>query len=197
MTLSIRKMIALFACVILAVTAVILLPEVYASKDTVTEISAPERYMIDSDNHIDYQSTDQCAAYAAAYVLRHFGESADGNELSADIGRVFGFVSPNSVAKLFKEKGYDAKACHGDIDTLKQRVSQGNPVIVFIRVPHDTHYAAVTGYDAENIYLADPMEENANADGTSYNRKVGITDFEALWKTRTLIPDNTYIIIEP
>ena len=195
MTLNTRKLIALFACVILAATAVILLPTVYTSMDSIAEYTAPERYMIDSDTRIDYQNNDQCAAYAAAYVLRCFGEDISGGELSADVGRVFGFVPPYSVAKLFKDRGYIAKAYHGDIDMLKQRLSEGDPVIVFIRVPHDTHYAVVTGYDEEYLYLADPMAENTNADGKGYNRRIGIEEFTDLWKTHTLLDNNVYITV--
>ena len=92
--------------------------------------------------------------------------------------------------------GYPSKACHGSVDTLKQRLTEGNPIIVFIRIPGDTHYAVVVGYDEQHIYLVDSLAENANASDTQYNRVLPTEDFEAVWKTGTLLPDNIYITLE-
>ena len=181
---------------ILTLTALILLPSVYTSAEAVDNCAYPPSYFVaDTGDPIEYQEDSQCSAYAAAYVLRYLGKDANGTELYPQIKRVFGFVPPASVAKLLKDHGCDAKAYHGDIDALKQRVAEGTPVIVFINIPHDTHYAVVTGYDENNVYLADSLPENANADEKTYNRKVGISEFEQLWKTSTLIPNNTYIAV--
>ena len=86
-----------------------------------------------------------------------------------------------------------AKACHGSVDTLKQRLTEENPIIVFIRMPGDTHYAVVVGYDEQHIYLVDSLAENANASDARYNRVLTTENFEAVWKTGTLLPDNIYI----
>ena len=75
-------------------------------------------------------------------------------------------------------------------------MSEGNPIIVFIRIPGDTHYAVVVGYDEQHIYLADSLAENANASDARYNRVLKAEDFEAVWKTGTPLPDNIYIFIE-
>ena len=156
----------------------------------------PEFFCAGAENHIDYQTDGKCAAYAAAYLLRHFGEDADGEALFPELKRTLGFVSANSVVDVFEQHGYPAKACHGSIDTLKQRLSEGNPIIVFIRIPGDTHYAVVVGYDEQHIYLADSLAENANASDARYNRVLKAEDFEAVWKTGTPLPDNIYIFIE-
>ena len=76
---------------------------------------------------------------------------------------------------------------------MKQRLTEGNPIIVFIRIPEDTHYAVVAGYDEQHIYLVDSLAENANASDTQYNRVLTTENFEAVWKTGTLLPDNIYI----
>ena len=156
----------------------------------------PEFFCADAKNRIDYQTDGKCAAYAAAYLLRHFGEDADGEELFPELKRQFGFVSTNSITELFERHGYRAKACHGSIDTLKQRLTEGNPIIVFIRIPKDTHYAVVVGYDEQYIYLADSLEENANVSDAQYNRVLRTKDFEAVWKAGTPLPDNIYIIVK-
>ena len=156
----------------------------------------PEFFCVSTENRIDYQTEGKCAAYAAAYLLRHFGAKTDGEGLASEIHRAFGFVPANSVADVFEQHGYPAKACHGSVDTLKQRLSGGNPIIVFIRVPGDTHYAVVVGYDEQHIYLVDSLAENANASDARYNRVLKAEDFEAVWKTGTPLPDNIYIFIE-
>ena len=155
----------------------------------------PEFFCASSENRIDYQTDGKCAAYAAAYLLRHFGENADGEALFPELKRTLGFVSANSIADVFEKHGYQAKACHGSVGTLKQRLSEGNPIIVFIRIPGDTHYAVAVGYDEQHIYLADSLAENANASDTRYNRVLTAEDFEAVWKTGTLLPDNIYIVV--
>ena len=76
---------------------------------------------------------------------------------------------------------------------MKQRLTEGNPIIVFIRIPGDTHYAVVVGYDEQHIYLVDSLAENANASDARYNRVLTTENFEAVWKTGTLLPDNIYI----
>ena len=153
-----RTLIGLICVVVLTVTAVVLLPTVYTSPAVADGNEPPAFCFInEDDNEIAAQEDQQCAAYAAAYVMRHFGEEVSGSDLAPQIKRVFGFVSPSCTVKLFKDHGYEAKAYHGDILTLKQAVAEGTPVVVFIRIPHDTHYAAVTGYDEDFIYLADSM----------------------------------------
>ena len=79
---------------------------------------------------------------------------------------------------------------------MKQRLTEGNPIIVFLRIPGDTHYAVVVGYDEQHVYLADSLEENANVSDAQCNRVLRTKDFEAVWKTGTLLPDNIYIIVK-
>ena len=157
----------------------------------------PSEFFCESaGNRIDYQMDGKCAAYAAAYLLRHFGEKADGEELFPELKRPFGFVPANSITDIFEQHGYQAKACHGSIDTLKQRLIEGHPIIVFMRIPGDTHYAVVVGYDEQYIYLADSLAENANVLDIRYNRALTTEAFEDVWETKTLLPDNIYIVVE-
>ncbi len=155
----------------------------------------PEFFCECSRNRIDYQTPGKCAAYATAYLLRHFGEETTGEELYPELKRSLGFISANSITNVLEQHGYQAKVYHGNIDTLKQHLIEGNPIIVFIRIPKDTHYAVVIGYDERYIYLADSLEENANAQDTRYNRVLIKEAFEDVWKTRTLLPKNIYIVV--
>lgn len=155
----------------------------------------PEFFCESEGNRIDYQTSGKCAAYATAYLLRHFGEETNGEELYPELKRSLGFVSANSIANVLKKHGYQAKANHGNIDTLKQQLAKGNPIIVFISIPGDTHYAVVVGYDEQHIYLVDSLTENANALDTRYNRVLTTEAFEDVWETRTLLPKNIYIVV--
>ena len=198
--MQIRKicLTAVMAAIVVAIAAAIsFLAYISPPKDEVKSFDyPPEFFCASSENRIDHQTDGKCAAYAAAYLLRHFGEEADGEELFPKLKRPFGFTPANSIADIFERYGYQAKACHGSVDTLKQRLTEGNPIIVFIRIPGDTHYAVIVGYDEQHIYLADSLAENANASDTQYNRVLPTEDFEAVWKTGTLLPDNIYIILE-
>lgn len=153
----------------------------------------PEFFCTGAGARIDCQRDGKCAAYAAAYLLRCFGEDADGGSLFPELKRSLGFVSANSIADVLAQHGYPAKACRGSIDALKQRLAEGAPIIVFIRIPGDTHYAVAVGYDERHLYLADSLAENANASDARYNRVLTTEAFEALWNTGALLPANIYI----
>ena len=182
---------AIIASILSVVAAISFLAYISPPKDEVVFLDYPPEFFCASvGNRIDCQTDGKCATYAAAYLLRHFGEAADGEALFPELKRPLGFASANSIVNVFERHGYQAKACHGIIDTLKQRLAGGKPIIVFIRIPGDTHYAVVVGYDEQYIYLADSLAENANVSDTRYNRVLTTEDFEAVWKTETLLPDN-------
>lgn len=188
---------AMVAIAVSIATTISFLASISPPRDEVEAFDyPPEFFCTSSENRIDYQTDGKCAVYAAAYLLRHFGEDANGEALFPELKRTLGFVSTNSVVDVFEQHGCQAKACHGSIDTLKQRLSGGNPIIVFIRIPGDTHYAVIVGYDEQHIYLVDSLAENANASDTQYNRVLTTENFEAVWKTGTLLPDNIYITLE-
>lgn len=198
-TMQIRKicLTAVSAAIILSIAAAIsFLAYISPPRDGIEFFYyPPEFFCTGAENRIDYQTDGKCAAYAAAYLLRHFGEDADGEVLFPELKRPVGFVSANSIADILTQRGYQAKACCGSVDTLKQRLTEGHPIIVFLRIPGDTHYAVVVGYDEKYIYLADSLAENANASDAQYNRMLTTEDFEAVWKTGALLPDNIYIVV--
>ena len=185
---------AMVAIVVSIAAAISFLASISPPRDEVEFFDYPPEFFCEgAGNRIDYQTDGKCAAYAAAYLLRHFGEDADGEALFPELKRTLGFVSANSLVDIFARHGYQTKACHGSVDTLKQRLTEGNPIIVFVQIPGDTHYAVIVGYDEQYIYLVDSLAENANASDARYNRVLTTEDFEAVWKTGTLLPDNIYI----
>lgn len=164
-------------------------------KDSISHLNYPPEYFCgDGENRIDFQTDGKCASYATAYVLRDLGEQTDGEKIAAEMKRVFGFVPAGSIARVFEKHGFSAKAYHGDTDTLKQRLANGVPVIVFVSIPGDTHYAVVVGYDRQYFYLVDSLPENENADENQYNRRLTTEEFEKIWRTDTILSDNIYIV---
>lgn len=167
-------------------------------KDTLQSTSFPQEFSIDgSHNYIDLQTGNTCSAYAAAYVMRHLGEQITGTELYSEIHRIFDFVPVHYVVSLFRDHGYHAKAYHGDIDTMKERLTDGVPIIAFVSIPGDTHYAVIVGYDEDFIYLADSLSDYSNADGGWYNRKLSIKEFGEIWSTNMYPVKNIYIAVTP
>ena len=180
----------------IAVGAVLCLALINPPKDRITNPNYPsEFFCTGGENRIDYQSDGNCAAYATAFVLRSLGEQTDGEQIAPEVKRLFGFVPAGSIVRVFEKHGFSANAYHGDVDTLKQRLAGGVPVIVFLSIPNDTHYAVVVGYDAQYVYLVDSLPESENANGNRYNRKIKIEEFEGAWKTDTVLPDNVYIVV--
>ncbi len=168
------------------------------ARDPLCPDGLPQEYYIASGhNYIDYQTGNECAAYAAAYVMRHLGAQITGPELYPELHRVFGFVSVRQVAGLLERHGYHAAAYYGTLDTLKGRLAEGVPVIAFIRIPGDTHYTVVTGYDGQFLYLADSIAALANAEGGWYNRRLRAEEFEDLWSTDRYPMEFVYLAVTP
>lgn len=163
-------------------------------KDEIEIQTLPSEFFCKSvDNYIDYQTGDECAAYASAFVLRHLGQNVNGKEVYPQIKRTFGFVPAKSIVDVFEKYGYSAKAYHGNTQSLKKRLCDGVPIIAFVNIPNDTHYLVAVGFDENYFYFADSLKENRNVDKKEYNRKLSAEEFEKIWKTNTLLSDNIYI----
>lgn len=166
-------------------------------KDSIKTFEYPSEYFCNVEtSYIDYQTNENCSAFASAYVLRCLGVDVDGKTIESKIKRFFGFVSSASIVRVFKQYGFGAKAYYGDINTLKTRLSVGVPIIVFISIPNDTHYAVVVGYDEQNFYLVDSLTQNKNSNEKRYNRIIKAEEFDNIWKTDSIIPNNVYIVAE-
>lgn len=162
------------------------------------------KFTIEKENRIDIQSGYKCSAFSSAYVLRHWDISADGNELYDIMPNKMkdGYVYPKGIQNLLPKYGFKVKYCTGNINALKNEVSKGNPVIVMMRIRADKnwlHYVPVVGYDEDNIFIAESLEELVNCDEKYYNRKIKIDEFKKLWNTGMVkMPfyKNTYMTVE-
>ncbi|MEK5175691.1 C39 family peptidase [Heyndrickxia sp. FSL W8-0496] len=127
----------------------------------------PTNYLIKRNNRIDIQNNRECAAFSTAYVLRHFGMEADGDELYTNFPSKMksGNVYPKGIRTVLREKGFKTIYYKGNINSLKYEVSKGIPVIVFIKVHKDRnnlHFVPVVGYDTEYIYLSESLSQLVN-----------------------------------
>lgn len=168
----------------------------------------PASFMIETPNHFDYQRGMECSAMSSAYILRHYGEEADGLELYKDYpGKLDnGGVPPGGIEEFFRECGYHAVLKTAEsVQEIQYEVSKGTPVIMFIHGEepytsvHNTHYVPLVGYDEEYVYLADSVALYANCrneEGLPYNRKETWEKLERLWTNVEGIWDYPYIVVE-
>ena len=163
-----------------------------------------EKFLIEKENHADFQTGLMCSAFSSAYVLRHWGIEANGETLYFIMPNKMkeGYVYPKGIKKLLTSYGFSVKYCRGNLNALKKELLKGNPVIVLIKVRTDKnwlHYVPVVGFDEQYIYLAESMEEYACCREKQYNRRVEIMEFKKLWNTGMLkMPfyKNTYFSVE-
>ena len=162
------------------------------------------QFVIHKDNRIDIQKGNECSGYSTAYVLRHYDIPANGEDIYKNVPNkmVNGYVYPKEVKRILEQHGLCVKYCAGNLNALKNEVSKGNPVIVFIKVRKDKnwlHYVPVVGYDEDNIFLAESLSECINCDKKIYNRKISNKDFLTLWNTSMLkmpLYTHTFYIVE-
>ena len=170
-------------------------------------VKLSDSFIIQEENNIDYQTGMECSGFASAYILRHFGESADGKKVYDEIPNKMpdGGVVPDSIVDFFTELGYEAEFKEsGTIKELKQEIMTGNPVILFIHMKepyesvHETHYVPMTGYDKQYIYVAESVKDAANCiekEKEGYNRKIEVSQFERLWSNVDGVWENPYFVI--
>ena len=98
-----RAAVAAIVAVLLAAVAAAYFVGINPPKDNREYGALPAAYFCEtSGNHIAQQTDGKCAAYASAYVLRHFGEPADGETVYPEIKRTLGFVSAKSIVAFLK-----------------------------------------------------------------------------------------------
>lgn len=148
-------------------------------------------FMISKENNIDIQTGNSCSGYSAAYLLRHHGIPVNGEEIYAQLPKKKndGCVYPKEVKRILEKYGFHAKYCAGNFHALRNEVSKGNPVIVFMKVKKEKnwlHYVPVVGYDENHIFIAESFAELVNCSENTYNRKISNKDFKTLWNTSML-----------
>lgn len=94
----------------------------------------PDNYIIDTPNRTEKQGEFECAAFASAYVLRHFGIEMEGfdlyNKIPGKYKMTGGIVYPKGVRHCLAAYGVQSQYCRGNLQSLKEEISKGVPVIV-------------------------------------------------------------------
>ncbi|MCR4949244.1 MAG: C39 family peptidase [Treponema sp.] len=162
-----------------------------------------------SGSYFEFQQGGGCAGFSSAFVLRHSGVQIGGEEAFKDVPFQMkgGMAFPKGISGFFKKRGIKMTACTGNFAALQNELEKGRPVIVVIRSFADKnylHFATVTGYDEEKVYLADSIQSwvNVDKDGNAiepaldtaptsdesvyYNRTVSLEEFKKLWNTSML-----------
>ena len=162
-----------------------------------------------SGSYFEFQQGGGCAGFSSAFVLRHSGVQIGGEEAFKDVPFQMkgGIAFPKGITGFFKKRGIKMTACTGNFAALLNELEKGQPVIVVIRSfanKNYLHFATVTGYDEEKVYLADSIQSwvNVDKDGNAiepgpdtaptsgesvyYNRTVPVEEFKKLWNTSML-----------
>ena len=162
-----------------------------------------------SGSYFEFQQGGGCAGFSSAFVLRHSGVQIGGEEAFKDVPFQMkgGLAFPKGITGFFKKRGIKMRACTGNFAALQNELEKGRPVIVVIRSfvgKSYLHFATVTGYDEEKVYIADSIQSwvNVDKDGNAvapspdtaptsgesvyYNRTVPIDEFKKLWNTSML-----------
>lgn len=147
-----------------------------------------QEFVITKANRFEMQTGNQCAGFAAAYLLRHWDMEKDGDSLYEVIPNKMrdGCVRPKGIIRLLSTHGFRAKYCAGNITALKNEITKGRPVIVMIRTWTDRnllHFVTVVGYNEQYIFAAESLEALVNCNERYYNRKIAVGEFRKLWNT--------------
>lgn len=171
----------------------------------------PEKYMIQHENRIAYQSGNECAGYATAFVMRDFGIECDGHEIYQEFSnKTDAGVNLVEIIKYFRKNGFVAKRYYGDLEHLQAQLIKGHPVIVLmyndaveLECNGQKHFSVVVGYDEKNVYLADSLSfvDQTVFDAEYYNRVLDINLFQQLWdldnpSMNSQWVSNNYIVIQ-
>ncbi len=165
--------------------------------------------IIRTQSFVEKQEGPSCGGFAAAYALRHFGVEAKGQDIYGEMFKIFkGNVHIREVKKALKKRGIISTLCKGSIETLKEEIDKGYPVILWVRSKPkswDYHFFVAVGYDTEyNIYIADSayapktMKMDIFQGIPPYNRVIPKDYFLEIWDTACFFMPtykNIYLII--
>lgn len=147
----------------------------------------PAAFVISPNPKPDTQTNNECAACSSAYLMRFFGEEADGVALYQQPTfpcKYNGGAYPKCFKVLFEEqfKNYTTTYFTGTVDDLKNAISKGTPVITLVFTGKTLHYVPVVGYDESHFFIQDSVEKYRNvADNDAYNESIDIDLFDRMW----------------
>lgn len=142
----------------------------------------PAEHSISKKIDIKRQQGPKCSAYASAHLFQFYGVQAKPKQLYKRFHKLpDGSAIPSSVAKVTGFKMHR----NGSVADIERSIDADKPVMILGYYDDEPswdnlHYMLVTGYDAENIYIADSLHTSGER---YYNRKIKREDFEEMWDT--------------
>lgn len=162
----------------------------------------PASYVIRPNPKPDTQPNNECAACSCAYLMRFFGEDADGVALYQQPTfpcKYSGGAYPKCFKVLFEEQrqNYTTTYFTGTVDDLKNAISKGTPVITLVFTGKTLHYVPVVGYDETHFFIQDSVETYRNvADNDAYNESVDIDLFDRMWNIPIESCQRLFVIVK-
>jgi len=144
-------------------------------------------HSIDKPVKIKRQDGPKCSAYASSCLLGYYGREEEPDKLYKEFLKLpDGSAIPTSVGRKIGAKIHT----HGKITDLEKMIDAGKPVLVLVFYDEEPdwdnlHYVLVTGYDDENIYIADSLHATGER---YYNRVLKKKTFKKMWNTAKTLP---------
>lgn len=150
-------------------------------------IKAKTANLIRNPDQVEIQPGNECGAYSSAYVRRFWGDTIKGKDLYQTMPTMYnGGILPKHLKGSLRQNGFDVTYRKGSIQSLKQQIDLGQPVIALTRTFENRrylHYTTIVGYDPDYLYISDSFHPLINSPHKYYNRKISYEDFQKIWKT--------------
>ncbi|MBC9784829.1 C39 family peptidase [Heliobacterium chlorum] len=147
----------------------------------------PSSYHVPREASFEVQGHNQCSAFSTACLLRSLGKDVKGAEVYREINfkiPLSGYVLPKGIMTYLEQEGLHPSIFQGTIDTLKERIRLGYPVIVLVgNGLLWQHYMTILGYDDEKgeLYFFDSKKETDENGSMPGNRTLQEDYFLSLW----------------
>lgn len=134
-----------------------------------------------------YKSTDnQCGPTSLAMVLNFLGIKISPSEISKEIySKGAGGTSEFDMIFYLKKLGLKAKHYRGTLSDLKEKIKNGNPIIVMVDEGYwfykKYHYMVVVGFNDSEIIVNSGEKEKERIKLENFMEKWKKTDFWTLY----------------
>ena len=80
-----------------------------------------ETVKTEKGTYFEFQGAGGCAGFSSAFILRHMGEAAKGDEIFKEVPYTYGkgIAFPKGITGFFKKRGIRMKACVGNLAALQ------------------------------------------------------------------------------
>ncbi len=135
------------------------------------------------------QEQYQCGPASLAGVLRYWGLRREPEDIAREIYSKGARGTLNMDLVLYASKeGLDARQYSGGWDDLKQKITDGAPLIVLVDFGFSAfqanHFMVVTGYSDDGVVVNSGKEEGLFMDKKKFQKAWQRTNFWTLWIQR-------------